>query len=127
MVYLVSPRMIVEAYTTIIRPNLQFSELVEQSLPIYVRAPASILEYLAVVERYMWGTAVLGLTLLVSIDVLVGAVKLRTEVLTKALPLLYHCHSYTASLGGSGQYLHSRACHIPLCLSPFVEQINAYE
>jgi len=89
MAYLASPRMIVEAYTAIIRPKWPFSEFVERSLPVYIRAPAPILEYLAVVERYMWRAAVLGLALLVSIDVLAGVVKFRIEVLTKALPLLF--------------------------------------
>jgi len=87
--YLASPRMIVEAYTIIIRPKLQFSEFMEQSLPVYIRAPAPILEYLAVVERNIWRAVVLGLAMLVSIDVLIGVVRLRIEVLTKALPLMF--------------------------------------
>jgi len=89
MAYLASPRMIVEAYTTIIRPKLQFSEFVEQSLPVVIRAPAQILEYLAVVERNIWRIVIVGLAMLVSIDVLTGIIRLRTEVLTKALPLMF--------------------------------------
>jgi len=86
--YLASPRMIIEAYTTMIRPKLQFSEFVEQSLPVYTRAPAPILEYLALVERNIWRADVLGLAMLVSIDVLIGIIRLRTGALTKALPLM---------------------------------------
>jgi len=90
MIYLASPTLVIEAYAiTIIRPNIQLPEFIEQTLPVYIQAPSPLLEYLAIIERYMWRAVVLGIAIFTIINMLIGIIRRDIEALTIALPLIF--------------------------------------
>lgn len=90
MIYLASPRLVIEAYTlVVIRPNIQISNFVEQTLPVYIQVPSPILEYLAVAERYIWRAVVLGIAILTLINTLIDTTRRNVVALTIALPLIF--------------------------------------
>jgi len=73
----------------VIRPNIQIPNFVEQTLPVYIQAPSPILEYLAVVERYMWRAVVLGIAIFTLINTLIDITRRNAVALTIALPLIF--------------------------------------
>jgi len=89
LLFLASPALILEAYSTIVQPKLQWMEFMEQSAPVYVSSNVPLaLQYLAVYERLIWRIAVLGILSLTILEILTHLARRHLQPSFSALFLM---------------------------------------